>query len=144
MAIFIIFWSVVFALLFFVLGMLFKGILAFVDGLEESGIITLAITSLTLVVILGLYLIYEIVGDILRGGFLETILAIIILIILICIVGALLGWIVGILAVLAELLLTIGLYIVMALIWLSEIGASACDHAMEKFLTIIDNNLKRC
>lgn len=111
MAIIIIFWACVMAIIFFVVGTFFKALASCLEG-AITAIEQIIVVGLIMVVgMVGLYLLYAIIHGILNGGLMDVIAYVIELIITICIIFALFGMIgeiiIGIIMVCVQCLISV-------------------------------------
>lgn len=141
MVAFVIFWAAVFALIFFLLGVIFKALASvFNYALQASvegmiPIIGMFCTPILLAIAIGI--LYAIVVGIITEGFWSVIGLLILLFILIGIVVALFGWLGSLLWVCLELIAVCVLYIIefvsSGLEWLAD----GCESGYIKFLNVI-------
>lgn len=141
MVAFVIFWSAFFALLFFVLGVIFKALASALDALLYSIGRLLAFGGLTALAVIALSLLYAIVDGIIKNGLLSVIGAIVGFVIVLGIFGAILGRL-G--AALLELVVTVALFVLDVVSGVLEWLADRCERGYIKFLTVIINRLDKC
>lgn len=126
MAIIIIFWACVMAIIFFVVGTFFKALVSCLEG-AITAIEQIIVVGLIMVVgMVGLYLLYAIIHGILNGGLMDVIAYVIELIITICIIFALFGMIgeiiIGIIMVCVQCLISVTAMILEKMAWIFEKG----------------------
>lgn len=141
MVAFVIFWAAFFALVFFVLGIIFKALASVFNALMYSIGKALVIGGLAALAAIVLYLLYAIVDGIVKSGLLSVIGAIVLLVVVFGILGALF---VKLGAVLLELVITVALYVLDAVSGALEWLAVGCESGYIKFLRIIINRLDKC
>ena len=137
----VIFWSAVFAIIFFVLGTFFKALASAFNALLTSLGRVLAISGLAGGTGVVLYLLYAIIGGINEEGFWTVIGPIVFIIIVI-------GFIVALIGGFGEILLEIVVALVEnMLIIVSEVlewAADLCERKYIKFLKVIIRRLDKC
>lgn len=141
MVAFVIFWSAAFAIIFFVLGIIFKGLTSAFNALLSSIGGVLAIGGLAALAGIALYLLYGIIDGIIREGFWSVVGTIIMFIIVLGIVGAIIG---GLGAMILEIAVMIAAYVLMIVSSILEGAAALCEKAYAKFLTAIIKQLDKC
>ena len=140
MVAFVIFWSSFFALVFFVLGVIFKALASALNALLSS-IKVLSLGALAAIIMIALFLLYVIVEGIVKGALLSVIGAIIMFVVVLGIFGAIFG---GLGAVLLELVVTVALFVLDIVSGVLEWLANGCENGYIKFLRIIINRLDKC
>lgn len=141
MVTFVIFWSAVFALLFFVLAVIFKILASALGALLSAGGQALAVGGLAVGAVIALSLFYAIVDGIIKGGLLSVIGTIVMLLFVLGILGAFLG---GLGAALVELVVTVALLVLDVVSGVLEWLAEKCEDGYIKFLRIIVNRIDNC
>lgn len=148
MVAFVIFWAAVFALLFFLLGVIFKALASvFNYALQASvedmiPIIGLFCVPVLLAIVIGI--LYAIVVGIITEGFWSVVGLLILLFIIIGIVVALFGWLGTLLWVCLELIAVCALYIIGVVSFVLEWLADKCECGYVKFLNAIIKRIDRC
>lgn len=137
MVTFIIFWAALFALVFFVLGVIFKALASAFHALLFSIGRALAVGGLAGLAALVLYSLYAIVNGIARGDLITVIEAIVVVVLVLCLFGAIVVYL-G--AILLEFVFKI-LEIVSGIL---EWFADRCEKGYINFLTVIVNRLNKC
>lgn len=137
----VIFWAALMAIIFFLLGNIFKALASAFNALISSLGFILAVGGLALLGIIALYLIYGITDGIVTSGVGEVIGEIFLLIIELGILGAIFG---GLGAAILELLVTIVGAILMFISGILEWAADLFERGYAKFLKVIINNLEKC
>ena len=141
MVAFVIFWSAVFAVIFFILGIIFKGLASAFNALLTSIGSILAVGFLTGFALVALYLLYIITDGIITKGFSAVLGWIVLFIIDVAIVGALVG---GLGALLLNIVVVIAEYILLAVSCVLEKAAAICETMYAKSLSAIFNRLDKC
>ena len=137
-----IFWASAFAVIFFLLGVVFKGLAAAFNALMSSSIgkffkyIGLAAITVIVLFIIGL-----IITSIMYGSIGEIILFVVLLIVVLAICYYLVGW-------LGVIILTVAVvaaeYILFATSFVLEHASAFCEKAYIHFLRIIINRIEKC
>lgn len=140
MVAFVIFWAAFFALVFFVLGIIFKALASAFNALLSS-IKVLSLGALAAIIVIALFLLYVIVEGIVRGALLSVIGAIVMFLVVLGVLGAILG---GLGAALLELIITVSLLILDIVSGVLEWLADGCERGYIKFLRVIINRLDKC
>ncbi|MDE6747959.1 MAG: hypothetical protein K2K21_02680 [Lachnospiraceae bacterium] len=140
MVAFVIFWSSFFALVFFVLGVIFKALASALNALLSS-IKVLSLAALAAMIVIALFLLYAIVEGIVQGALLSVIGTIVMFVVVLGIFGAILG---GLGAALLEFIVTVSLLILDIVSGVLEWLANGCESGYIKFLRIIINRLNKC
>lgn len=140
MVAFVIFWSSFFALVFFVLGVIFKALASALNALLSS-IKVLSLGALAAMIVIALSLLYAIVDGIVKGGLLSVIGTIVMFVVVLGIFGAIFG---GLGAALLELVVTVALFVLDIVSGALEWLANGCENGYIKFLRIIINRLDKC
>ncbi len=136
----VIFWAAVFAVLFFVLGVVFKALASVFNALMAStGVF--AIGALAAMAVIALYLLYAIADGIIREGFWAVFGWVLMFLVIIGIVGAIFG---GLGAVLLELIIVVAEAVLLVVSGALEWLADKCERGYIKFLKVIINRLDRC
>lgn len=139
LSIVIIFWAAFFAIVFFLLGAVFKTLAAMFNGAMDTLAFVLSVAFLSIVAIIVLFMIYAIAHGDLNIG--ELIGMIISLMIMLGIVGAILGG-------LGELILAVVFFIAQMILLITsfvlESAAGICESAYVFFLNIIVNRFEKC
>lgn len=138
MAIIIIFWACVMAIIFFVVGTFFKALASCLEG-AITAIEQIIVVGLIMVVgMVGLYLLYAIIHGILNGGLMDVIAYVIELIITICIIFALFGMIgeiiIGIIMVCVQCLISVTAIILEKMAWIFEKGYVSSINLIFKYV----------
>lgn len=141
MVAFVIFWSSTFAILFFVLGIIFKGLASALNALLSSIGGALAIGGSASLVGMAFYLLYGIIDGIIKEGLWSVLGMIVLLVIEIGIIGAIVG---GLGALILEIVVPIAVFILSIISAVLEGAAGICESAYEKFLTAITKRLDQC
>lgn len=141
MVAFVIFWAAVLAVLFFILGIIFKGLASALNSLLSSIGDILVIGGLATLAVTALYLLYAIIDGIITQGIREVLGMILLFVLGIGIVGALLG---GLGSVLLSIIVVITEYILLVSSFVLERAAAICEEGYNKFLTVIQNCLDKC
>lgn len=141
MATLVIFWSATFAIIFFILGIFFKGLASAFNALMTSIGGVLAVGGLAGLAGIALYLLYAIIDGIIKDGFWSVVGTIFLLFILIGLVGALIG---GLGAAILEIAVTIAIYALTILSAFLEWAANLCERSYAKFLKAIISRLDKC
>lgn len=141
MASFVIFWSAIFAIIFFVLGIIFKALASAFNSLLTSLGIILAIGGLTSLVGIGLFLMYAIVDGITKEGFKSVIGILVMMIVDIVILIAI---VVGLGAGLFRIIVAIGRFVLSIISNILEFFAVIFENEYAKFLKAIINRLDKC
>lgn len=147
MVAFVIFWAAVFALLFFLLGVIFKGLASVfnyaLQASVESMIPIIGLFCVPILLAIALGILYAIVVGIITEGFWSVIGLLILLSIIIGIVVALFGWLGSLLWVCLELIAVCVLYVIgfvsSGLEWL----AVRCEWGYVKLLNVIIKRIDR-
>lgn len=140
MVAFVIFWASFFALVFFVLGVIFKALASAFNALLSS-IKVLSLGALAAIIVIALFLLYVIVEGIVRGALLSVIGTIVMFLVVLGVLGAILG---GLGAALLEFIVTVSLLILDIVSGVLEWLAEVCENEYIKFLRIIINRLDKC
>ncbi len=136
----VIFWAAVFAVLFFVLGVVFKALASVFNALMAStGVF--AIGVLAAMAVIALYLLYAIADGIIKEGFWAVFGWVLLFLVVIGIGGAILG---GLGAVLLELIIVVAEAVLLVVSGALEWLADKCERGYIKFLKVIINRLGRC
>lgn len=141
MVAFVIFWAAVFALIFFLLGVIFKALASVfnyaIQASVESMIPIIGMFCVPILLAIALGILYAIVVGIITEGFWSVIGLLVLLSIIIGIVVALFGWLGSLLWVCLELIAVCVLYIIgyvsSGLEWLAD----GCERGYVKFLNVI-------
>ena len=141
MVAFVIFWSATFAIFFFVLGIIFKGLASAFNALLSSIGGVLAIGGLAALAGIALYLLYGIIDGIIKEGFWSVLGMIVLLVIEIGIIGAIVG---GLGAMILEIVVSIAVFILSIISAVLEGAAGLCERSYAKFLTAIIKRLDKC
>ncbi|MCM1326316.1 MAG: hypothetical protein NC094_04265 [Bacteroidales bacterium] len=141
MVTFIIFWAAVFALLFFVLAVIFKILASALEALLSAGGQTLAVGFLAIIIVIALSLFYAIVDGIIKEGLLSVLGTIVLFVIVLGILGAIFG---GLGAALIELVVAAALFVLEIVSGVLEWLADKCEDGYIKFLRIIVNRIDNC
>lgn len=140
MVAFVIFWSSFFALIFFVLGVIFKALASALNALLSS-VKVLSLGALAAMIVIALFLLYAIVEGIVQGALLSVIGTIVMFVVVLGIFGAIFG---GLGAMLLELVVTVYLFVLDIVSGVLEWLANGCENGYIKFLRIIINRLDKC
>lgn len=147
MVAFVIFWAAVFALLFFLLGVIFKALASvFNYALQASVASMIPIIGkfcIPILLAIALGILYAIVVGIMTEGFWSVIGLLILLVILIGITVALFGWLGALLWVFLELIVACVLYIIGLVSYGLEWLADRCERGYLKFLNVIIKRIDR-
>ncbi|MBD5528572.1 MAG: hypothetical protein HDR02_09225 [Lachnospiraceae bacterium] len=147
MVAFVIFWAAVFALLFFLLGVIFKALASVFNYAIQASVASMIpiigkfCVPILLAIALGI--LYAIVVGIMTEGFWSVIGLLILLIILIGITVALFGWLGALLWVCLELIAACFLYIIGFVSFGLEWLANKCECGYIKFLNVIVKRIDR-
>lgn len=141
MAAFVIFWSAMFAVLFFVLGIIFKGLASAFNALLSSCGGIIAMGGLAALVAIALSLLYAIVDGIVTRGVGEVIGMIVLLMIEIGIFGALVG---GLGSLLLSIVTIVAEYLLHATSYVLEGAAAICEKGYAKSLLAIMKRIDKC
>lgn len=141
MVAFVIFWAAVFAIVFFLLGNVFKALASGFSALISSLALLLSVGFLTLAAIIVLYLLYGITDGIITSGIGEVIGTIFMTIVVIGILGALFG---GLGAVLLELVLVVVTFALDIIDSVLNWAADLFERGYIKSLKTIINQLEKC
>ena len=141
MVAFVIFWSAMFAIIFFMAGTCFKALASAFNALISSLGAVLAFAGLAFLAAIALCLIYEMIEAI-AGGSLGQILGTILLIgVEAAILFAIFG---GIGAMILEIVVMVVTYALTAVSFVLEKAAFICEKGYAKSLTAIIRRLDRC
>lgn len=148
MVAFVIFWAAVFALLFFLLGVIFKALASVFNYAIQASfaymLSAIGIFSIPILLVIALGILYAIVVGVMSQGFWSIIGILILLSIIIGIAVGLLGVIGSLLSVWLELILSAALFVIglvsIGLEWLADI----CESGYVKFLNVIIRRIDRC
>lgn len=141
MVTFVIFWSAAFAIIFFVLGIIFKALASACNALLSSIGGVLAVGGLASLAGVVLYLLYVIIDGIIKDGFWSVVGSIIIFLVILGFIGGIIG---GLGAVLLELVVVIVSFVFEIISGILEWLASTCEKGYAKFLTAIIKRLDKC
>ena len=141
MVAFVIFWAAVFAIVFFLLGNVFKALASGFSALITSLALLLSVGFLTLAAIIVLYLLYAITDGIITSGIGDVIGTIFITIVAIGILGALFG---GLGAVLLEFVLGVVTLVLDIIDLVLNWAADLFERGYIKSLKTIINQLEKC
>lgn len=136
-----IFWAAVMAILFFLIGIVFKGLASVFNALLSSIGTTVVIGGCGLLAFLALYAIYGIVDGIITGGIWDTLGMIVLLVIEIGIVVALLG---GLGSVIIGVIITVATFVLEIVSGILEGAAALSEKAYSHFLLVIVKRLEKC
>lgn len=141
MVAFVIFWAAVFALLFFLLGVIFKALASVFNYALQAAVASMIPIigkfCIPILLAIALGILYAIVVGIMTEGFWSVIGLLILLVILIGITVALFGWLGALLWVFLELIVACVLYIVGFVSFGLEWLADRCERGYLKFLNVI-------
>lgn len=141
MTTFVIFWAAVFALIFFLLGVIFKALASvFNYAIPASVVGMIPIIGMFLapvLLLIAIGILYAIVVGIITEGFWSVVGLIILLIILIGIVVALFGWLGALLWLCLELIALCALHIIEFVSFGLEWLADKCESGYVTFLNVI-------
>ena len=147
MVAFVIFWAAVFALLFFLLGVIFKALASVfnyaLQASVESMIPIIGMFCAPILLAIALGILYAIVVGIITEGFWSVIGLLMLLIFIIGIVVALFGWLGSLLWVCLELIAVCVLYIIGFVSFGLEWLADRCEWGYVKFLNVIIKRIDR-
>ena len=138
MGIFVIFWSAIFAIFFFVLGIFFKALAATLAALDSTLKDLLPITGIAVFSGIGLYLLYAIVDGIITEGIVSVLGMIASLAIVLLIVFAIFG---GLATGLTELIIYLILLAIDTVEMCLETMAFLCESGYAKFVMIMIKRL---
>ncbi len=141
MVAFVIFWAAVFAIVFFLLGNVFKALASGFSALISSLALLLSIGFLTLAAIIVLYLLYSITDGILTSGIGEIAGTIFVAIVVIGILGGLFG---GLGVALLELVLDVAILALDIIDSVLNWAADLFERGYIKSLKTIINQLEKC
>lgn len=141
MVAFVIFWSAAFAIIFFMLGIFFKGLASAFNALLSSLGSVLAIGGLAALAGIALFLLYGIIDGIIKDGFWSVVGTIIMFLIVLGIVGAIIG---GLGAMILEIVVVVVGYALVIISAVLEWAADLCERAYAKFLKAIISRLDKC
>lgn len=148
MVAFVIFWAAVFALLFFLLGVIFKALASVFNYALQASVASMipiiGMFFVPIILAIALGILYAIVVGIMTEGFWSVIGLLILLIILIGITVALFGWLGSLLWVFLELIAVCVLYIIGIVSFVLEWLADRCEWGYVKFLNVIIKRIDRC
>lgn len=148
MVAFVIFWAAVFALLFFLLGVIFKALASVFNYALQASVASMipiiGMFFVPIILVIALGILYAIVVGIITEGFWSVIGPLIILLIMIAILVALFGWLGSLLLVLLELIASYFLYIIGLVSFGLEWLADRCERGYIKFLHVIIKRIDRC
>ena len=138
---FIIFWAAVFAIIFFLVGVVCKGLASVFNGAVETITFVGAISLLGGLAAVALYLIYAIVNGIITEGFMSVLGTIFMFFLYIGIISLLIGWLGTIIVEIVAYVVTLVMGIVSGIL---EFAADACERAYGYFLNAIIKQLEKC
>lgn len=141
MVAFVIFWSATFAIIFFILGIIFKALASAFNALLASIGGVLAIGGLAGLAGIALYLLYAIIDGIIKEGFWSVVGTIVMFFIVLGIFGAIIG---GLGAVLLEIIVSVAVFVLEIISGILEWLAMTCEKGYAKFLTAIIKRLDKC
>lgn len=147
MVAFVIFWAAVFALLFFLLGVIFKALASVFNYAIQASVASMIPIigkfCIPILLAIALGILYAIVVGIMTEGFWSVIGLLILLVILIGITVALFGWLGALLWVFLELIAACVLYIIGLVSFGLEWLANRCERGYLKFLNVIIKRIDR-
>ena len=141
MGAFVIFWSAIFAIIFFVLGIFFKALASAFNALLTSLGDVLAIGGLAGGAGVILYLLYAIIDGIIKEGFWSVVGEIVLIFIGICMMVAFTG---GLGALILEIVVVVVRYVLTIVSEILEWAADLCERKYVKFLKAIISRLDKC
>ncbi|MCH5337980.1 MAG: hypothetical protein J1E03_04300 [Acetatifactor sp.] len=137
-----IFWASAFAVIFFLLGVVFKGLAAAFNALMGSSIVKFfKFTGLAAITVVVLFIIGLIVSSIIDGSIGAIIGFIVLLIVVLAIAYFLVGWLGAIILAVAVVAAE---YILFATSFVLEHASYFCEKAYIHFLRIIINRMEKC
>lgn len=141
MVTFAIFWLAIFAIIFFVLGVIFKALASALYALLDSMSKILAVGGLAGLTGVALYLLYAIIDGIIKDGFWSVVGMIVIFLIVLGSFGAIME---GFGALLLKMVVEAALFALDIISRILEWLAMTCEKKYAKFLTAIINQLDKC
>lgn len=138
---FVIFWSATFAIIFFVLGIIFKALASAFKALLTSLGMMIGIGGLVGLAVLALVLLYNVIDGIIKDGFWSVVGEIVFIIVMLGIVGA---WIGGLGVLILETVVLIADNIITITSAVLEWAAYLCERLYARFLTAIIVRLDKC
>lgn len=141
MVTFVIFWAALLAIIFFVLGIVFKGLASAFNALMSSVGAIIGFAALALLIGGALYSLYAIVDGIITKGLGEVIGMIFLFLFELGLVGALVGPLGSLLINAATVIVQLFL---VATSFVLEGAAAICQKGYDKFLTVIFKRLDKC
>ena len=137
---FIIFIAAVFTVLFFVLGVIFKGLASMFNGVVNSVSFIAAIGFLGGLTAGGLYLVYTIVNGIMTDGIMSVIGNILMFFLYVVIIFMFVGWLGQIALMVIAAVISVAMGLVSDIL---DFAAMACECAYAYFLKAIVNQLEK-
>lgn len=141
MVAFVIFWSATFAIIFFVLGIIFKALASAFNALLIAIVEVFVIGGLVGLVGIALYLLYAIIDGIIKEGFWSVGGMIIIFFI---VLGAFVAIIGDTGKVLLDIVVTVAMFVLEIISSILECFAMTCEKGYAKFLAAITKRLDKC
>lgn len=134
-----IFWSAVFAIIFFILGIVIKALSAAINSLMTSVAGLVALSGLAGLVGVALYLVYAIIDGVIKKGIWYTIGMIVLFIIVISILIVIVGGVGSILLELVVVIAAAALNVLsIVLEWLEEFCEDAYDSSLSSIIKCIN------
>ncbi len=137
----VIFLAVALAMLFFLLGITFRGLASAVNALLTSSAIILGLGGLAVLMIIALYLLYMIAHGIATHGIVDVILTIILLFIL---VGGVVAIVCGIGSSILMIILNVTIVVLSVIVVVFEGAAILCERGYVKSLGITVKYTNKC